>query len=170
VYSLAADPEELGCPNMAALINSTREVGMEALTLKKSTVIAAAFAALALLAADCGDDEESETTEDAAATTEQALAEIPVVRRGLDQGLAAYEAGDAEQADTLIGDAYLEHFEIVEGPLEEVDHELNEELEELISTEIREQIDAGAPAKQVRSLVTEATAGLDQAEQALRGE
>lgn len=130
-------------------------------------IFTAALAALALVAAGCGDDEEEATTEDAAATPQQAITEIGAVRQGLTQGLAAYRAGDAQRADKVIGDAYLEHFEIVEGPLEEVDPELNEELEELISTEIREQIEAGAPPNEVQALVQEAQTGLDQAEAAL---
>lgn len=135
--------------------------------LAKRTIFAAALAALALVAAGCGDDDEETATEEAAATPQQAIAEIGAVRQGLTQGLAAYRAGDAERADTVIGDAYLEHFEIVEGPLEDADPELNEELEELISTEIREQIEAGAPAKEVQELVQEAQTGLDQAEAVL---
>ena len=135
--------------------------------MSKKRIFTAALAALALVAAGCGDDDEETTTEEAAATSQQAIAEIGEVRGGLTQGLAAYQAGNAEEADTLIGDAYLEHFEIVEGPLEEVDPELNEELEELISTEIRDEIKAGAPVKEVQALVQEAQTGLDEAETAL---
>src|SRR5687768_5249790 len=132
-------------------------------------VIAALLAAFALVAAGCGDDDEDgEATEEAAATSTEAIAEIGEVRAGLSEGLALYIAGDAEQADTVIGDAYLEHFEIVEGPLEEADHELNEELEELIATEIRESIQADAPVPEVKKQIAEANAGLDEAEKALQ--
>ncbi|MGH2922848.1 MAG: hypothetical protein ACRDKH_02310 [Solirubrobacterales bacterium] len=135
--------------------------------MSRKMIFTAALAALALVAAGCGDDKEDTTTEEAAATPQQAIAEIGAVRQGLAQGLAAYQAGDAQRADMVIGDAYLEHFEIVEGPLDEVDPELNEELEELISTETRDAIKAGAPAKEVEALVQEAQRGLDQAEAAL---
>jgi len=135
--------------------------------LNRRTLFPAALAALALIAAGCGDDNGGETTEEAAATPQEAISEIGAVRQGLNQGLAAYKSGDAERADQLIGDAYLEHFEIVEGPLEEADPELNEELEELIATEIRDEIKAGAPAPEVEALVKEAQNGLDEAEAAL---
>jgi hypothetical protein len=134
--------------------------------LNRKTAMAVSIAVLALVGAGCGDDDSEETTE-TTVSSEQALAEIPAVEQGLQQGLAAYRSGDAARADQLIGDAYLEHFELVEPPLEEVEPELNEELEELISTEIRDQIKGGAPQNEIAALVAEARNGLDQAEQAL---
>jgi entry exclusion lipoprotein TrbK len=152
---------------MAALIIPPYRVGMEALALDKKTSLALILAAVAAIAAaGCGEKDEPAETEESA-TPEEAIAEIQQVRRGLDDGLAAYVAGKPERADTLVGDAYLEHFELVEGPLEEVDPELNEELEELISTEIREAIKAGARRQRVQALVQEAHAGLDEAAAAL---
>jgi hypothetical protein len=137
--------------------------------LNRKTAVAVSLAALALVGAGCGDDDGGDEAEETTVSSEQALAEIPPVEQGLQQGLAAYRAGDAERADQLVGDAYLEHFELVEPPLEEADPELNEELEELISTEIREQIKAGAPANEIAGLVAEAQKELDQAVQALGG-
>ena len=52
---------------------------------------------------------------------------------------------------------------------EVLEHVLSEELEELISTEIRKQIKEGSEAAEVESLVAEANSGLDQAEKALKG-
>jgi len=119
--------------------------------------------------AACGDDESTESEEAATATPEQAITEVGEVRSGLDESLAAYEGGDAEAAEQLAGDAYLEHFELVEGPLEEADAELNEELEELIREELRAAIVDGEAASKVEGLVDEANAGLDEAERALEG-
>lgn len=133
--------------------------------------LAAALAGLALIAG-CGDDSSSATEKEeheAAATPQKAIAEIGEVRRGLAAGLAAYRQGDAEKADRLIGDAYLEHFELVEGPLEGRDEELNEELELLISTEIRREIKEGAKTASVAALVEKANRELDEAEKALEG-
>jgi hypothetical protein len=132
--------------------------------------LAAPLAAAALIAG-CGDDDSSTTGEghEASATPQQAMTEIAEVREGLAAGLLAYEQGDAEKADSVIGDTYLEHFEEVEGPLEQRDEELNEELELLISTEIRQEIKAGADPKAVKALVDEANDELDQAEKALQG-
>lgn len=125
--------------------------------------------AAAALIAGCGDSESSEEEHESAATPQMAIAEIPQVRAGLAAGLAAYQEGDAEKAEELIADAYLEHFEVVEGPLEEVDEELNEELEFLISTEIRRAIKQGKKPAQVQALVGQANAQLDQAAKALKG-
>jgi hypothetical protein len=133
---------------------------------RRLILVPLATAALALGA--CGDDDGDESAEEPSVTPQQALAEIPEVRQGLTQGLAAYRQGDAEQADTLIGNAYLEHFELVEGPLDEADHELNEELEELIATEIRDEIKAGAPVGEVAQLVSEAQTDLTRAAEELR--
>ena len=131
------------------------------------------FALLALavpgaLIAGCGDDEKSassaEEREEAAATPQEARAEIGEVRALLAQAEAKVEAGERSAADRLVGDAYLEHFEKVEGPLEEKNHELMEELEQQIATELRDEIKAGAPPAKVARLVDEVEAGLDKAE------
>jgi high-affinity iron transporter len=142
------------------------------LTLNKipATLLVAVAIAPAGTVLGCGGDSGSEPAEEAEAalTPQEAITEIGAVRTGLDQGLAAYRKGDVDAADQAIGDAYLEHFELVEPPLEEADPELNEELEELVREKLRDEIVAGAPVKEVEALVDEANAGLDQAERALR--
>jgi hypothetical protein len=142
--------------------------------LRNLLMLLAAITAFGLLAAGCGDDsddtdEAAEEAEATALTPEQAIGEIALVRKGIDEGLAAYEAGDAVTAETLVGDAYLEHFELVEPPLEEADEELNEELEVLIRETLTGAIAAGEPVKDVEKLVDEANSGLDEAEAALSG-
>lgn len=153
------------------------------------TTLAATLVAAALIAG-CGDDEEDagsggattattqETTQDTTGTTEETtattpsgggpVAEIDAVRKLLDQAVAKYEAGDAKAAERLVGDAYLEHFEEVEHPLEERDAELMERLEKAISTTIRERIKAGAPIGEVAALVEETKRQLDGAKKLLR--
>ena len=125
-------------------------------------IAAAAVAALALAGAGCGSDNDG----DSAAS--EALAEIGEVRSLLEQAGGQYADGDAEAAEETVGDAYLEHFEEVEEPLEEENEELMEELEVLISTTIRDRIKAGAPAAEVEGLIAEAQQKLDDAENALR--
>jgi len=135
------------------------------------TALAVPFAALALLAG-CGEDDSSTAEheqDEAVLTPQKAIAEIAMVRAGLGSGLSAYLKGDPEKADESIGDAYLEHFELVEPPLEERDEELNEELELLISTEIRSAIKNGAAATRVKALVADASRQLTEAEKALEG-
>jgi hypothetical protein len=129
--------------------------------------LAAALTTLALVAG-CGDDSSGEEREEhATATPQKAIAEIGEVRQGLAAGLTAYRQGDAEKADALVGDAYLEHFELVEAPLEQRDEELNEELEELIREEIRGEIKDGAKVSEVAALIAKANRELDEAEEAL---
>jgi hypothetical protein len=131
-----------------------------------ATAVAAA-AAIGLVA--CGDDSgETATEAETTVTPTVAIEEIAEVEKGLAAAEKAYAKGDAEEAEELASTAYLEHFELVEGPLEEVDEELNESLEELIREELRGAIAEGAPSAQVSRLVDEAMDGLDEARAALQ--
>ena len=122
----------------------------------------------------CGSDDDDSSpaaatsTEEGEITAEEAAAEIDEIKRTLDEGLAQYQDGDQEAADTTVGDAYLEHFEKVEHPLEEQDHELMEDLEHRISTEIRDEMKEGASADEVAALVEETKADLDTAKAKLQ--
>ena len=135
---------------------------------RTASLIAPLIAAGLLSGCGDGDSPSAEERHESTATPAQAVGEIAAVRTGLAAGLTAYAQGNAAKAERLVGDAYLEHFELVEGPLEERDEELNEELEELISTEIRQQIKNGAGAARVEALVEEAQHELTRAERALR--
>jgi high-affinity iron transporter len=135
--------------------------------LKYGTTLTASTLCVAAFAVGCGSDEKSSSTE-AQATPAEAIEHIGNVRTGLDDALARYMAGEKKTADKLVGDAYLKDFEEVEGPLDKVDHELNEELEDGIREELRGKIQAGAPVGEVSKLVTELQAKLDKAETALR--
>jgi hypothetical protein len=127
----------------------------------------------ALTVTACGSDDDDsspaaattteEGEEEGEITAEEAAAEIDEIKRMLDEGLAQYQDGDQEAADTTVGDAYLEHFEKVEHSLEERDHELMEDLEHRISTEIRDEMKEGASADEVAALVEQTKADLDTA-------
>ena len=119
-------------------------------------------------AATATDEGEEEGDEEGEITAEEAAAEIDEIKRMLDESLAQYQGGDQEAADTTVGDAYLEHFEKVEHPLEEQDHELMEDLEHRISTEIRDEMKEGASADEVAALVEETKADLDTAKAKLQ--
>jgi hypothetical protein len=134
-----------------------------------SAVVALALAGLALGCGSSSDDKASEEAEHGT-TPQQAVAEIGKVRSGLAEALATYKAGDASAADEQVGDTYLKHFELVEGPLEDVDHELKEQLEDTIREALREQIRADAGAAKVEQLVKKIDAKLDEAEQTLSNE
>jgi hypothetical protein len=134
---------------------------------------------VALTVTACGSDEDSSPAAATATdegeeegedeiTSEEAAAEIDEIKRMLDEGLAQYQDGDTKAADTTVGDAYLEHFEKVEHPLEEQDHELMEDLEHRISTEIRDEMKEGASADEVAALVEQTKADLDTAKAKLQ--
>lgn len=135
--------------------------------MRSSSGLAAMLVCLGLVAGCGGDDEKAASTEQTTSAT-GAITEIGAVRDGLDEALATYKSGDQEAADRLVGDAYLEHFELVEAPLEAKDEELTEKLEDSIREELRGKITAGAPEGEVATLITEIKADLDKAESALR--
>jgi hypothetical protein len=128
--------------------------------------------AAGLIATGCGDDDSDSsgetTAEETSVSAQEAITEIAAVRTGLDAAVVAYRQGDADQAEELASEAYLQHFELVEGPLEEADEELNEELEETIRETLRDRINEGVPVAKVTALVRTINRELDEAEQALR--
>lgn len=137
--------------------------------MKKLILSLSVASALALAA--CGDDESSsEEAEETAATPQEAITEIAQVQTGLADAMKSYESGDADAAAETVNETYLQHFELVEGPLEEVDEELNEELEEQIREELVSEIESGASDADVAKLVAEIEKGLGEAEAKLAGE
>jgi len=131
------------------------------------TIIALLAAALVLPLAGCGSDGTGEADE-GSVTPAQAAAEIETIKRLLDRALAQYRLGQVTAADRTAGDAYLEHFEDVEDPLDERDHELMEELEHSISTELRDRMKDRAPVGEVATFVAATKRDLDRAASALR--
>jgi hypothetical protein len=133
-----------------------------------------------LVVAGCGSDSDSTSADDTTvsttteesedeeeATPAQALAEIATIRALLDDAVAQYASGDHSGAADAVGDIYLEHFELVEGPLGDVNHDLMEEIEEKLSTDLRTSMEDGAEQSEVDGLVSEIKSGLDQAEEEL---
>lgn len=131
-------------------------------------VALSAVAALLVAAVAVGACAAAASPSPTSAPTTDVVAEIQATAAGLDDALAAYEAGDAARAEQLASDAYLDHFELVEGPLEEKDPELTGVLEDLIRDELRAAITAGKPLADVKALVDEARQGLDRAAELLR--
>jgi hypothetical protein len=142
----------------------------------RTFVLALLALSLVGFGAACGSDDENGA---AATTTEEsseedtspaaAAAEIDTIKSMLDDALAKYKAGDVETAEETVGDAYLEHFEKVEHPLEEVDPELMEDLEHTIANDIRTKMKDGAPASEVEELVEQTKTDLDEAKSKLQG-
>ena len=113
--------------------------------------------------AGCGGSDESEGT-----TPAEAVTEISEIRAMLDEAVADYRSGRPAAAEQAVGDAYLEHFEDVEDPLGERDHELMEEIEEALSTELRQDIKAGKPATEIEAAAQDIQRDLDRATAALQ--
>ena len=135
--------------------------------LRLSAVLPLLVAILALGAASgCGGSDESS---EESTTPAEAVAEIAEIKTMLATAVDRVRAGDTDAADTTVGDAYLEHFEHVEDPLGEADHELMEELEEAISTDLRKDIKDGKSADEIEAEVAEIQADLDRAVEVLQG-
>jgi hypothetical protein len=131
----------------------------------------ATLAALALAVSACGDDSsssESSSGADASSAKATALREVGETRDGLQAALATYKKGDHAAAEEQVSETYLQHFEHVEGALEDADHELNEKLEDGIREELRDDIKARKPAAEVEQAVEALMADLDKAEALLR--
>jgi hypothetical protein len=118
-----------------------------------------------LIVAACGGSDSSEPE---TASPAVARKEIGETRDALNAALATYKSGDKAGAQEQVAEAYVSHFEEVEGPLDSKDHELNEDLEHAISDELRASMKAGKPAAAVEAQVRAILADLDKAEAALR--
>jgi len=131
-----------------------------------SSVLILAFAALLFAVAGCGGSDESD---EESTTPAEAVAEIDKIKTMLATAVGQVREGDADAAEETVGDAYLEHFEHVEHPLGEEDYELMEELEEAISTDLRNDIKGGKSADEIQAEVDAITTELSQAVEVLQG-
>ena len=131
-----------------------------------SPVLILLLAALALAVAGCGGDDESE---EESSTPAEAVAEIDEIKTMLASAVDQVRAGDTDTAEETVGDAYLEHFEKVEHPLGEQDHDLMEELEEAISTDLRNDINDCKSVDEIEAAVAAINTDLDRAVVVLQG-
>jgi hypothetical protein len=122
-------------------------------------------AALAVGALGVGCGSKSDTAKERAEqqpTPQQAIAQVAEVRSGLDAALATYRSGSRAKAAEQVGDTYLQHFELVEPPLDRVDHGLRTKVEQTIRQTLRDRMTAGAPTTDVARLVQRVDRLLDQ--------
>jgi hypothetical protein len=131
-------------------------------------VLLALFTCSLALAACGGSDSSSEESEHENASPATARKEVGETRDALNAALATYKKGDTAGANEQVAEAYVSHFEEVEGPLEDKDAELKESLEHAISDDLRSSIKAGKPAGEVEAQVKAIVADLDKAEAALQ--
>ena len=137
---------------------------------EKSRVVAGpVLMAGVLLIGACGSDDDNKAPQQSASGQKQtAVQEVSETQEGLKKALAAYDPAKPAPADELVSETYLQHFEKVEGPLDKVDHELNEELEETISTKIRADIKKKVSRAQLEKLVKQTQTDLDTAKAKLQ--
>ena len=128
-----------------------------------TVALSSGFALAACGSDDTGSEAATEQSSPAVARTE-----IVAVKAGLDQAVTELGGGDAKAAEETVANTYVDHFEKVEDPLDKVDHELKEELEEAISGDLRKEISGGAPAAQVSKHVDRIKADLDTAAEKLK--
>ena len=133
---------------------------------RRSTALLALLAALVLVVAGCGGSDEPD---EESATPTEAVGEIEEIKSLLATAVQQVRDGDSDAAEETVGDAYLEHFEHVEGPLGERDHDFMEELEEAISTDLRNEIKDGGTADEIEASVEEINVDLDRAVELLEG-
>jgi Tfp pilus assembly protein PilF len=122
---------------------------------------------MALALAACGGD-SNESEEHEAASPAVAKKEAAETREALTAALATYKSGDKQAAEDEVAEAYLQHFEQVEGALEAKDAELKEKLEDAINSELRTAMKEGKPASEVESQVNAIVADLQKAEAGLQ--
>lgn len=114
---------------------------------------------------------------DAAAAFRAQRAQPPQVKRGpaqlleytsstLDKSLAAYRAGDHDQAYDLSVAAYLEGFELVESSLDNIDAQARKDTEKSLMA-YRQSLQDGLPVAQAEQRLAEAKARLEQASKLL---
>ncbi len=136
--------------------------------LRSIVSVLASCGALAVLA--CGDDdgEGSKEAGEEQSTPAVAVEEIGETETALDKAVDQLRSDDRKQAEETVAEAYLQHFEKVEGPLEKADPKLNRELEEAIAGDLREKIRSGASVREVTKLVSDIKGDLVAAEGKLK--
>ncbi|AZE51897.1 High-affinity iron permease [Pseudomonas chlororaphis] len=127
---------------------------------------------LADLARQTPSEVEAAEGSQAAATFRAQRAQPPQVKRGpaqlldytastLDKSLAAYRAGDREQAYDLSVAAYLEGFELVESSLDNVDANVRKDTEKALMA-YRQALQDGLPVEQAEQRLAAARAKLTE--------
>lgn len=102
-----------------------------------------------------------------AAEDEGPHATLERIRSHLDKAVHEHAEGHADDAKSLIQDAYFHNFEGLEGDLIEQDADLVAELEEDFNAGLPSLINGGAPVSEVRDKVAAMKDKLERAEQLL---
>jgi high-affinity iron transporter len=96
----------------------------------------------------------------------EAIDELHIARRLVDESVQLYQDGRTEDAYTAARNSYLDHFEYVEIPLRVRDEGLTLAVEEDYAA-LRNLIESGAPLDEVEAVSAEVHRGLDEVERTL---
>ena len=97
---------------------------------------------------------------------EDAIKELNKSRDEIERSVELYHDGKQDEAYTAARNAYLDHFEFVEIPLRVQDEAMTLRLEEDYAN-LRNEMEAGAPAHEIDEIAGELRGGLDEVEREL---
>jgi hypothetical protein len=125
-----------------------------------------AAALLFSLVTACGSSERAVPVVTASPSAGEAET-FDAIGRLLDRIAARYRAGARDEAAELAARAYLDNYEHLEEKVDAVDHELNEDLEHLLGTQLRAKIRARVAVSELDALVQRAKVLLARAKKAV---
>ncbi len=89
---------------------------------------------------------------------------LSTIRNLLDKSIIETNAGNYTGASELVDIAYIDNYEYIEGPLEELDSELMEETEVMIREDLANAIEDKKPLDEITTLHNSINSNLDKAE------
>jgi hypothetical protein len=89
---------------------------------------------------------------------------LSTIRNLLDKSITELNAGNFTGASELVDIAYIDNYEYIEGPLEELDSELMEETEVMIREDLANAIEDKKPLEEITTLHNNIKSNLDMAE------
>jgi len=92
------------------------------------------------------------------------LTTLSTIRTLLNQSITELNAGNNTGASELVDIAYIDNYEYIEGPLEELDSELMEETEVMIREDLANAIEDKKPIDEITTLHNNIKSNLDTAE------
>lgn len=92
------------------------------------------------------------------------LAILSTIRNLLDKSITEINTGNYTGASELVDIAYIDNYEYIEGPLEELDSELMEETEVMIREDLANAIEDKKPLEEITTLHNNIKSNLDTAE------
>jgi hypothetical protein len=89
---------------------------------------------------------------------------LSTIRNLLDKSITELNAGNFTGASELVDIAYIDNYEYIEDPLEELDSELMEETEVMIREDFANAIEDKKPLNEITTLHNNIKSNLDMAE------